>query len=75
MNENVIRMGHAYSIMRQALDLLGWSKYYDQLSLNSGDINELCYYSELSNDRDYPLCCIVRGILWDQVPALYQVLK
>lgn len=75
MNEALRRMGHAYAIMRQAMDLLGWSQYYDQLNLSSGDINELCYYSDIVNSRDFALCQIVRGILWDSIPALYQTLK
>ena len=63
------RMGHAYSIMRQALDLLGWSKYYDQISLNSDDIREL------NDTTEYLLCVVVRGILFDSIPELYQTLK
>lgn len=69
MTTALTRMGQAYSIMRQALDLLGWSKYYDQLNLSSGDINEL------NDDTTYMPCVIVRGILFDSIPALYQALK
>lgn len=69
MNEALRRMGHAYAIMKQAIDLLGWSQYYDQLNLSSGDINEL------NDDTTYMPCVIVRGILFDSIPQLYQTLK
>lgn len=69
MNEALRRMGHAYAIMKQAMDLLGWSQYYDQVSLNSDDINEL------NDDTTYMPCVIVRGILFDSIPQLYQTLK
>lgn len=75
MDKQLEDMGQAYSIMRQALSLLGWSQYYDQITLRPADIHELLYYSNRANERDFPLCCIVRGILFDSIPELYQTLK
>lgn len=75
MNDALWRMAHAYTIMGQALTILGWERFYNQLNLSSNDINELCYYSELNNSRDFALCQIVRDILLDSIPALYQILK
>ncbi len=68
-------MKHAYDILFRAMALCGWSHLYSKVTLNSGDIYELNYYSDLNNDRDYALCQIVRGILFGQVSELYQTLK
>lgn len=65
----------AYSIMHQAMTILDWEKYFHRIRLSDDDVYELLYYSDLSNDRDFPLCLIVRGILFDRVPNLYQILK
>ena len=75
MMDGLSNMYKAYTIMGQALKLLGWERFYNQLNLSSNNINELCYYSDIANDRDFALCQIVRGILWDSIPALYQILK
>ena len=53
----------AYNIMYEAMMLLGWEQHYPKLHLSDDDVYNLLYYSDLSNDRDVPLCCIVRGIV------------
>ena len=65
----------AYSIIHEAMMLLDWEEYYPELHLSADDVYNLLYYSDLSNDRDLPLCCIVRGILFDSISMLYQILK
>lgn len=65
----------AYSIMYEAMWLLDCEQYYPKLLLSDDDVYNLLYYSDMANDRDFPLCCIVRGILFDQVSELYQILK
>lgn len=65
----------AYSIMYEAMWLLDWEQYYPKLFLSDDDVSILIYYSDMTNDRDFPLCCIVRGILFDSISELYQILK
>lgn len=65
----------AYSVMHEAMWLLDCEQYYPKLRLSDDDVYNLLYYSDMANDRDFPLCCIVRGILFDQVSELYQILK
>lgn len=65
----------AYSVMHEAMMLLDWEQYYPKLHLSDDDVYNLLYYSDMANDRDFPLCCIVRGILFDSISELYQTLK
>lgn len=65
----------AYKVLSAAMALCGWEHLYSKVHLSEDDVYEILYYSNPDNERDYPLCAIIRGILFDQVPDLYQILK
>ena len=75
MDKNLLDMGKAYAIVRQAMFLCGWHHLYHKVTLDTDDVRGILYYSTWENERDFPLCFIIRGILFDQVSELYQTLK
>lgn len=75
MDKNLMDMGKAYAIVRQAMFLCGWCHLYHKVTLNTDNVREILYYSTWENERDFPLCCIIRGILFNQLSELYQILK
>lgn len=75
MDSNLDNMTKAYAIMRQAMYLCGWHHLYHKVTLTNDEVYGILYYSNLDNKRDFPLCIMIKGILFDQVSELYQSLK
>ena len=75
MDSNLRDMSKAYAVVRQAMLHCGWHHLYHKVTLSSGDVYEILYYSNLDNKRDFPLCIMIKGILFDQIPELHQVLN
>jgi len=68
----------ARKILRKCLASGGMSEYEDRITFigryGQDQAKALCYYYEHPT-QDTALCQIVRSILFDQIPELYQVLK
>lgn len=65
---------NAWQILYRALESCGMARFYKRITLRTCDIDSLTYYYE-NTDKDFALCQIVRGLLFDQIPEMYQVLK
>lgn len=70
-----VEMMKAYASLYRAMLLSGWKDLYYRVRLRPDDAYEINFYASHSPENDYALCAIIRGILFDQVPELYQVLK
>ena len=75
MDKQLQEMIKAYATLRQAMVICGWEHLYDKVNLSARDTFEINFYAEYTPRNDYPLCCIIRGILFDQIPELYKALK
>lgn len=75
MDSNLQAMSKAYAVVRQAMFLCGWHHLYHKVTLSTDEIGILLYYSNMANKRGLPLCYVVRGILFNKLPELYQSLK
>lgn len=65
----------AYSALRDAMTLSDFIEHYHKVHLRSKDVYDVNFYNIANPQNDLPLCCIIRSILLDQVPELYQILK
>lgn len=65
---------NAKQILYKALESCGMVRFYHQITLYRSEAESLVYYYE-HTDSDTLICQIVRGLLFDQVPEMYQALK
>ena len=61
-------------ILYKALETCGMTRFYRQICLRDQAIEKLPYYYE-HTDSDTLICQIVRGLLFDYIPEMYQALK
>ena len=72
---SVPEMMKAYNTLRQAMVICGWSHLYHKICLHPDDMYAINSHAEDNQRNNYPLCCVIRGILFDQIPELYRILK
>jgi hypothetical protein len=61
-------------ILYKGLSLIGMERFYKKVHLTEDNIYSLEFYESRPND-DTLICQIIRGLLFDQIPELYQALK
>jgi hypothetical protein len=61
-------------VLYKALESCGMARFYRRICLNDPAITSLAFYYE-NTGSDTLICQIVRGLLFDYIAEMYQVLK
>ena len=66
---------HKYKLFKKYMVFLGYEKYIRKIPRRLLQEHLKSLPDSFWTDDDYPTCVVLRGILFDCVPQLYQLMK